>query len=357
MSSWNPQYKTLDHWRGIAALWVMIFHGFATIYDKPVHPFVGIVRSIANLGWLGVHLFFVISGYCIAANVYKLILKKGSAWDFLKNRFWRLMPTYWVAFVVTIILNLASSPFNKTNLLASFPETIQSWIGNLFLIQPYLNEPFYVVVYWSLVIELGFYLITATLLMIRSKINQNLALFIAIGLGLVSVFIPYDPRLRLFISFGEFLCGSLVFVALWANAQNQIYQRNSCLTLIIVLGCLGQYMNIAYSQQNQIFFSSVFAIIIYFMYKLDKYIDSLNFIKWLKFVGLMAYSLYLLHVPFGGRIINLGSRFVPIDSLTMLLLQILGWVVAIGISYIFYRLVEKPLNDWRHRIIVSKALS
>jgi peptidoglycan/LPS O-acetylase OafA/YrhL len=40
MKSWNPQYKTLDHWRGIAALWVMIFHGFGTTYEKSLHPFV-----------------------------------------------------------------------------------------------------------------------------------------------------------------------------------------------------------------------------------------------------------------------------------------------------------------------------
>ena len=85
MPSWNPQYKTLDHWRGVAALWVMIFHGFGTVYNKPLHPLVELVKSVAAPGWLGVHLFFVISGYCIAANVYKLILKQGSSWDFLKN--------------------------------------------------------------------------------------------------------------------------------------------------------------------------------------------------------------------------------------------------------------------------------
>ena len=354
MPSWNPQYKTLDHWRGVAALWVMIFHGFGTVYNKPLHPLVELVKSVAAPGWLAVHLFFVISGYCIAANVYKLILKQGSSWDFLKNRFWRLMPTYWLAFIVTIILNLVSSPFNKTNLWESFPSSLQSWVGNLFLIQPYLDVPFYVVVYWSLVIELGFYLITAGLLAIRNKINQNLALFIALSLGLVSVFISNDPRLGLFRNYGEFLCGSLVFMALLTNAQGRIDQRNLCLILILVLGCLGQYMNVVHNQQNQLLFSSIFAMIIYFLYKLDKYIDSLDFIKWLKFIGIMSYSLYLLHVPFGGRVINLGSRFVPIESPMMLMLQMVGWLVAISVSFVFFQLVEKPLNDWRHQITVNK---
>ncbi len=357
MTDWNPQYKTLDHWRGIAALWVMMFHGFGTTFNKPLHPLVESLKSVAAPGWLGVHVFFVISGYCIAANVYKLTFQDGSHWTFLKHRFWRLIPTYWLAFITTIILNIVSSPFNKTNFLDSFPSSLQSWVGNLFLIQPYVNVPFYVVVYWSLVIELGFYIIIGSLLAIRNTINQTLALFIAISLGLASVFIPADPRLGLFNHWSEFLSGSLVFTALLASNQNHIYQRNLCLILITGLGSLGQYMNFTHNHENQILFSSVFSIMIYCLYKLDKHIDSLEFIKWLKFAGRMSYSLYLLHVPFQGRIINLGSKFIPLDNPMILLLQILGWAVAISVSFMFYLLVEKPLNDWRHPRTVTKPIS
>jgi peptidoglycan/LPS O-acetylase OafA/YrhL len=60
---WNPQYKSLDHWRGIAILWVMIFHGFGTTYDKSLHPLAESLKAVAAPGWLGVHLFFVISGF------------------------------------------------------------------------------------------------------------------------------------------------------------------------------------------------------------------------------------------------------------------------------------------------------
>jgi peptidoglycan/LPS O-acetylase OafA/YrhL len=63
----------------------------------------------------------------------------------------------------------------------------------------------------------------------------------------------------------------------------------------------------------------------------------------------MSYSLYLLHVPIQGRIINLGSRFIHPESLGFLLLQILGWGGAILVSYWFYRTIEKPVNDWRYR--------
>ncbi len=310
MKDWNPHYKTLDHWRGFAALWVMIFHGFATLYDKPLNSLTGLVRSIAAPGWLGVHIFFVISGYCIGANVYKLISKNGTSWDFLKNRLWRLMPTYWLAFVLTIIIGLLSSPFNKTNLLDAFPSSLQSWVGNLFLIQPYLNVPFYLVVYWSLAVELGFYAITFSLLLIRNKINKNLAFILAIGLGFISVFIPDDPRLGLFKYYGEFLLGALVFIAVMKNFQDEIHSRNTSLLLIVFFGGVGQYMNIFYAQENQMLFSASFAMLIYFAYGLDSYLSSLKFIGWLKIAGIMSYSLYLLHVPLEGRIINLGLRYI-----------------------------------------------
>lgn len=353
MTSWNPQYKTLDHWRGIAALWVMIFHGFGTTFDKQLHPFVEIVKSVAAPGWLGVHLFFVISGYCIAANVYKLTFKHGSSWAFIQNRLWRLMPTYWLAFLVSLLLNIISSPFNQATLSDSFPSTIQAWIGNLFLIQPYLNVSFYVVVYWSLVVELGFYLIVALLLGIRNNFNQKIALFMGISLAFVSIFMPYNSKLDFIKYWSEFVCGSLVFSALLAKHKNHVDHHKLSIILILLLGAVGGWMNLI-NIQNQVWFSSIFAIILYCLYKFDKIIDSIDMIKWLKFIGLISYSLYLLHVPFQGRVINLGSRFIPLDSLMIMLLQVLGWVVAISASFIFYRLIEKPLNDWRHRQTIAK---
>jgi peptidoglycan/LPS O-acetylase OafA/YrhL len=38
----------------------------------------------------------------------------------------------------------------------------------------------------------------------------------------------------------------------------------------------------------------------------------------------------------------------------MLMLQMVGWLVAISVSFVFFQLVEKPLNDWRHQITANK---
>ncbi|ALF54336.1 hypothetical protein ACX27_18205 [Nostoc piscinale CENA21] len=353
MTYWNPQYKTLDHWRGIAALWVMLFHGFGTTFDKSLHPLVEIIKSIAAPGWLGVHIFFVISGYCITASVYKLILKGGSSWAFLQTRILRLMPTYWIAFLLTLSLNIISSPFNKVNLADAIPSSWEIWFGNLFLIQPYLNVPFYVVVYWSLVVEIGFYLIVATLLIIRNKISQNLSLFLGLFLAFMAIFMPHDSKLGWIRYWSEFVCGSLVFTALFAKHKNHTYHQNLSITLIMILGATGAWIHLIHDQ-NQLWFSSIFAIIIYLLYGFDNIINSINLINWLKYFGLISYSLYLLHVPFQGRVVNLGTRFIPVDSIMILVLQVLGWAVAITISIIFFKLVEKPLNNWRYQQRIAK---
>ena len=55
---------------------------------------------------LGVSLFFVISGYCIAASAEATARKGGSPWGFMGRRVWRIYPPYWAAllgFVAVVV--------------------------------------------------------------------------------------------------------------------------------------------------------------------------------------------------------------------------------------------------------------
>lgn len=345
---WNIQYKTLDHWRGVAVLWVMLFHGFGTTYEISLHPLAEFIKILAAPGWLGVHIFFVISGYCIAANVYNTGTKNGNCWSFIKNRVWRVVPAYWAAFLLTIVLNLISSPFNRTSFSENFPPSLRAWLGNILLIQPYLNTPFYTVVYWSLVVEMGFYLVVALLLIIAKKIKYKLAVIVFIILSFISIFIPPSPRTAVLVYWSEFVCGILVFNTLLANSKFKLYQRNLFLCFMLLLGLLSIVVSYML-YRNYLWFSVIFALILCCINRWDENIASIKKLKCLKFIGVISYSLYLLHLPFQGRVVSLGLRCVEAESILFLAIQILGWWVAIIVSYIFYRLVEKPLEDWRHQ--------
>ena len=346
IQNWNPQYKTLDHWRGVAVLWVLLFHGFGTTYELSLHPVVETLKSIAAPGWLGVHFFFVISGYCISASVYRLGQKQEGAWVFLQHRFWRLIPTYWLALLFTVGLNLISMPFNQVSLDVVLP-SLWVWLGNFLLIQPYLEVPSYVVVYWTLVVEIGFYLITAGLIVACNQVGLKIALALGLSLGIISALLPSNVQTIGAINLWcEFLCGALLFGALLTKAQNRLSQHRLMLVLILILGTLGAWIDPTL-QAKYVWFSALFAIALYLLYPLDDRIASWKWLRWLQAAGLMSYSLYLLHVPIQGKVINLGSKFIRPESISFLLLQILGWGIAILISYCFYQAVEKPLNKWR----------
>jgi peptidoglycan/LPS O-acetylase OafA/YrhL len=344
---WNPQYKTLDHWRGIAAFWVVMFHGFVS-YNQLLHPIVEPLRAVAIHGKLGVSLFFTISGYCIAASAYKLTLKNGIVSDFLKNRLWRIFPTYWAAFLIAIIISLISTLFTNTTVASSLLPSWQSWFGHIFLIQPYIGVENYIVVYWTLSVELAFYLTVAILLLIGKKINHKFAMFCGLVLGFTSVFTPLNARLIFLTFWCEFICGCLLFSALLAKSQNKYQQQKISICLIILLGLLGVWVNFNFKESN-LWFSAMFAIVLYILYGIDKKIDSIPQLNWLKFLGIMSYSLYLMHVPFQVRVLALGVKFIPINSPLFLLLQIFGWAVAIAGAWIFYRLVEKPINNLKYQ--------
>jgi peptidoglycan/LPS O-acetylase OafA/YrhL len=69
----------------------------------------------------------------------------------------------------------------------------------------------------------------------------------------------------------------------------------------------------------------------------------------LSLLGAISYSVYLLHVPLGGRVVNLGMRLSP--TLLNRSLTLAGAVAVTALSaYAFYRIVELPAQKWSARI-------
>ena len=122
--------------------------------------------------------------------------------------------------------------------------------------------------------------------------------------------------------------------------------------IIIILGLLiaqGSWSQFSLNG-NKIWFSALFAVALYGLYSFDQKIGNIQWLKWLQATGVMSYPLYLLHVPFQSKVVNLGARLFEVDSFWGLIVQILGWMLSLTLSYAFFRIVEKPMNKWRkHR--------
>ena len=85
------RYPGLDLLRAIAILWVMLFHAMTEGLGRPWQP-------VGDLGWMGVDLFFVLSGYLIGSQLLKTYARGGTPaiGAFYLRRALRILPAYWV---------------------------------------------------------------------------------------------------------------------------------------------------------------------------------------------------------------------------------------------------------------------
>lgn len=143
----TDRIATLDWLRLVAALAVVAFHylfrgAAAGGFLEEGYPQ---AAGGAIYGYLGVHLFFLISGYVIAWSA------EGRNWlDFAVARFVRLYPGFLVCMTVTFVVMLAVQPEWGS-------VTVRQYVANLFMFAPALGEGFVDGVYWSIVLELIFY--------------------------------------------------------------------------------------------------------------------------------------------------------------------------------------------------------
>lgn len=93
MKSSTTRAHGLDTLRSLAIFSVIVFHvnGF---HDDGTLP--GFLVPAARLGWMGVDLFFVLSGYLIASQLLRPYLagKRPGLWEFYRNRLYRVLPAY-----------------------------------------------------------------------------------------------------------------------------------------------------------------------------------------------------------------------------------------------------------------------
>jgi peptidoglycan/LPS O-acetylase OafA/YrhL len=330
-------------------LGVMVFHSFGAvrIAGQSVHPSIQWLKWLSDFGWFGVHLFFVISGYCIAANVCRMAQHRMGPWAFLQDRLLRIYPTYWGACLFALTLALVSMPFNHTTLAHNLPAGPVAAISNVLLIEPYVGTSTFLLVSWSLVYELGFYVLVATGFgFVRAGVRFPWLLATAIALGFLGLFGPWTGAMYILNFWPEFLTGGIVFLALWLKAR-QIASSQLLLLVPVAFAIVGIFTLPHGERVGQMIGASAFALLLYGLHPLDEAISRWRPLAWLAWVGTFSYSLYLVHVPLG-RVIGLGTRVISPESVWFVFLVMAYWSVAIAGAWVFYRICESPLERWRH---------
>ncbi|HKC62735.1 MAG TPA: acyltransferase, partial [Pyrinomonadaceae bacterium] len=162
----SKRIEVLDFLRGIASLAVSLFH-----FTNTLDP--GLLKTITSYGYLGVEVFFVISGFVIPYSLYRGGYKLPQYGKFVLKRVIRLDPPYLVTILLILALGFLSLvlPYAKIGEFHVTATQVFLHLGylNTFFQYEWLND-----VFWTLAIEFQYYLLIG--LAYPLLVNRNEAL-------------------------------------------------------------------------------------------------------------------------------------------------------------------------------------
>ena len=334
------RYPELDALRGFAAVGVVIFH----LSMPHINP-----GTFSRYFLTGVDLFFIISGFVIPFSINHV----RSGQEFVRNRFVRLYPVYWVCLSLSVLLRLVSGQLLQPN------DTISHFLGqyavNLTMLQYYFKVPDMEDPYWSLSIELMFYVVIFQIfkwkkLAKAEPILLSLVLLKAVLLALMQ-YVRSDIAITCILKV-EYYFPLINFLPLFLMGLVFYKMRSEGATLFryLTLLCCFAVQNATYSQQTIL---SIFAVsrveyaIIIAVYMLTFQLFVLGKLSFIVngftlFLGRISYTLYLFHQFISLNI--LLPFFMDRWHLRYLLSCSLCFITCIVVASIITIFVDEPIR-------------
>jgi len=294
-----------------------------------------VISRPGRYGWLGVEIFFVISGFVIPYSLYKANYELRSFKKFLLKRIVRIDPPYLASIALTLIVAFASSkaPGYRGEPFSVSPLAVLLHLGyiNAFFGYPWLN-----VVYWTLAIEFQYYLSIGLIFPLIASKNRYTRYLTFAALGILAISIRSESFLPCWLFL--FLLGIVTF----NYVVGLIGKREYLLTVLLFSTAqfaINSWMVAAVGVATALLiaFTRIRA-------------------RSLAFLGAISYSLYLLHVPIGGRLVNVLSRYSHSIGINIVIFTV-TLLACIVVAYTFYRLVEMPSQKFSSRITYKDAVS
>jgi peptidoglycan/LPS O-acetylase OafA/YrhL len=322
----------LDSLRGIAALMVAVMHLWEyLIYiyiqetSQPVSEIINlIILDCLNFGKLGIIIFFMISGYVIPFSLGNKNIKK-----FLIARFFRLYPAYWFSILMFVIVGgVIPSAF----ILGA----------NITMFHKFAGIPDLVGVYWTLQIELSFYILCVLLFYKKLLFNMSAIskiIYALICLAVIMSFVRYITEIKLPVAL---LLGLiLMFLGMqWRFCSGTRDYETLRINIIFFIGALIPICFLAYNRNYgydetwyKYFISYILGIVIFYLFSKFRIKIKLS-----GFLGNIRYSSYLLHPVSLVLLATITSKY----TMTFVQYIVFFFVSMFVFSIISYYLIEKP---------------
>jgi peptidoglycan/LPS O-acetylase OafA/YrhL len=359
MSARQEHFPFLDAFRGLAILFVMLYHS----YGHACRFKFGVINSwikggnqwqdfgalyLIATGAIGVAVFFALSGFCIHHSYLNLEGEK--RWNrFFARRFFRIYPPYLLALAFFVALDIEGG---------SFLERVWSWsaIEHVLLIHNLYNASIFSFngSFWSIAVEVQLYLMFPLLVFMASNASWRLALLITAcfevglrsmdsvaGSGIYPTMIGMPLLYWFSWSIGAWLASA------YRDNRRTIFSkfRFDLSAVVFLVFPLSPLLRVYTFPAASILTVMAMARFIDGTWTVPQSGIALRIWRHLVSLGLVSYSFYLLHEPILQKVVYTIQEWYPALRHTyagVAALSLFSYPLIFGIAWLFFRLVEVP---------------
>lgn len=344
----SSRVQALDLLRLVAVAAVVVYHyGFWGPAAQGV-PQVAIpsMAGFAQYGFLGVPVFFIISGFVIAYSA-----EGRTATGFAIARFSRIYPTFALCMTLTFLAIIA---LGKPH----FDVTLIQWLANLFIAAPALGQQYVDTSYWSLVIEVVFYAWVAVLMaagLFPRRINSIIMVWLGITFANeLTVDLPIFEKIFMADDSGFFAVGLLIHEFYRGRRDAMLYCMFAISTGTAVfqalhkLERLGVHTGGSFDERVVVAICVISIAVIFASTRVRKLPLPATLVLAL---GGLTYPFYLLHMQMGYTIyLNeiISQKTPPYAASIVLGIAAMSWAI--------WQFVERPLQRWTKEALTGVAI-
>ena len=344
----------IDGLRAIACIMIVVYHG-VTVFVKTINKNEDFVFNIIHYGYLGVSIFFVISGFVMAYSASNIKI-----WDvktlinFFLRRMVRLTPPYHVSILIASVVYLIRIIITRH--FSYFPD-ISTLLANLLYLQGFFNLADVNSAFWTIRIEIQFYLFFALIMFFSFQISKKLKIIstdicfftifsMSFIISLVQLYWDFDKIRIIFLPSWEMF--ALGVISFYIYSKKITFQHGILIFVLLLI--------LIYIYPNEYLTCAIYTylLLLIVIYR-SKLTEWLNF-PVIQFFGKISYSLYLVHWPIMGLTTGLSTRLgLAKHHFGGYISFLIAFALSTLVATVMYHLVEVPSINWSHRFKIKST--
>jgi len=356
----------LDGLRGIAILMVLVGHILQQAERLSGQNFPGWIKTIIDMNWAGVELFFVLSGFLITSILLQIKNKPNYFTNFYARRILRIFPVYYVVLTIIFIIYFVTKRADIITILQTsmwFYTYAHNW-----LFVSNVAPGLYFAHLWSLAIEEQFYLIWP-LVVFRIETKQifslgAIAIFVAILFRIGAILLSTEylntfPYYSTVTRVDGLMLGAILAAGFQTGLEKQL--SKDALKILILASALVS-ISIAFQPESPLWNNTVMLtagisgvallsaslVIIAVAWNEAHFMRRFLRHPSLVFFGKYSYGLYLFLWPVTSWIIDVLSKTNSVNPINWLVFSSACFMITVVLALISWKLVEQPILKFKH---------